>query len=140
MIISAEWHAPRETIWQYGDDFIKDMNKELSKRVAEGVLDILSYEPSIAILKQDWKSFPDFRLNETYYRTSLEWKSLVKCKECKHRPRPSYPGANVFKNDFPDDVCPYRNKEGCLDIWESKCPPDDFFCANGEREEKTNEN
>ena len=139
MIISAEWRAPVEAIWQYGDDYVGFLKKELSKRMAEGVLDILSRESSVAILKQDWKTFSDFGRNEVYYRTSLEWKSLVKCKECKHRPKPIYPGANVCKDDFPDNICPYRNKEGCLDIWESQCPPDDFFCASGEREEKANE-
>ena len=136
MIFSAEHRAPMQAIWQYGDDYIESVKKELSRRMAEGVLDILSHEPSIAIIKQDWKSFPDFMRDEAYYRTSLEWRSLVKCKECKHRPKPSYPGANVFKEDFPDNVCPYRNKEGCLDIWESRCPPNDFFCAYGERDEK----
>lgn len=137
MIISAKSVAPMDLIWQYRDDYIAFLKTELSKRMAEGVWDILSREPSIAILKQDLKSFPDFNRAEANYQASIEWQPLVKCKECIHRPKPWYPGANVFKNDFPDDVCPYRNKEGCLDIWESKCPPDDFFCASGEREGKT---
>lgn len=125
MIINAESRTPMGMIEAYGDDYVEHLKNELSKRMAEGVLDILAREPSIAITKQDLKTFSDFRIDEVTYRISLEWRPLVKCKECKHRP-----GMNACRIDFSDNICPYKN-------W--NCPPDDFFCANGEREDKDNE-
>lgn len=125
MIINAETRAPIVAIQKYGDDYIEHLKNLSSKLMAEKMLDILAREPSIAIVKQDLISTRDFRLDEAIYRASLEWKPLVKCKECKHRS-----GMNAYRIDFSDNICPYKN-------W--NCPPDDFFCANGEREEKTNE-
>ena len=139
MTFSAETTTPLELIWQYGDDYIEHLKKELSRQMAEGVLDILSHEPSIAITQQDLKSFPDFGRNEAHYRSSIKWRPLVKCKDCKHRPRLSYPGVNIIKNAFPDNICPYNNRGEYRDVWETKFPPDDFFCANGEKED-VNEN
>ena len=135
MILSAKSTVPMESIWQYGDDYVEFLKKELSKRMAEGVLDILSREPSVAITKQDLKSFPDFNRNEANYQASIEWKPLVKCKECKHRPKKPYPGASRFNLQFPDGACPYY----CDDGYYCEYPSDEFFCANGEREEKANE-
>lgn len=127
MIINAESRTPMGAIEAYRDDYVEHLKNELSKRMAEGVLDILAREPSIAITKQDLKTFSDFRIDEVTYRVSLEWKPLVKCKECKHRP---------FGLPIPDGACPYYHND---DGYYSEFPPDDFYCANGEREEKTDE-
>lgn len=135
MIFSAKSTAPIELIWQYGNDYVEFLKTELSKRIAEGVVDILSREPSVAITKQDLTSFPDFNRNEANYKASIEWKPLVKCKECIHRPKKPYPGASRFNLQFPDGACPYY----CDDGYYCEYPPDDFFCANGEREKKANE-
>lgn len=106
MTIYAESVVPMDAILAEGNDYIEYLKEGLSRRMAEGVLDILSHEPSIAIIKQDLTFRHDVGRNEAYYRASLEWKPLVKCKECKHRGH-----------------CPYMI-----------CPPDDFFCADGEKE------
>ena len=135
MIFSAKSTAPMEAIWEYGNKYVEFLKEKLSKRMAEGVMDILSREPSVAITKQDLKSFPDFDRNEANYQASIEWKPLVKCKECKHRPKQPYPGAEGFNLQFPDGACPYY----CDDGYYCEYPPDDFFCANGERKEKANE-
>ena len=125
MIFNTEICAPMVAIEAYGDDYIEHLKNLLSKRMAEGVLDLLAREPSITIVKQDLKTFSDFGRDEVTYRASFEWKSLVKCKECKHRP---------FGLPIPDGVCPYYHND---DGYYSEFPPDDFYCANGEREEKT---
>lgn len=53
--------------------------------------------------------------------------SVVRCKDCIHRP--SRTGDYV---EFPDKVCPCQ----CLeDPWYSWRPPDDWYCADGERKE-----
>ena len=134
MIIQAEWRAPRKAIQEEGDEYIGYVKNALSKKMAEGMLDILSREPSIAVIKQDLKSSADYWRDEACYRASLEWKPLVKCKECKHRPEQpipcvfqEYPNMTRFDLQFPDGVCP-----SC------EYPPDDFFCAYGEREDKNN--
>lgn len=127
MIISAETHTPIVAIQEYGDDYVEHLKNELSRRMAEGVLDLLAREPSIAIVKQDLKTYSDFGRDEVTYRASFEWKPFVTCKECKHR---------AFGHPFPDGECPYYHND---DGYYSECPPDDFFCAKGEREEKTDE-
>lgn len=111
MIIQAEWRAPREAIQKEGKEYIGYVKNALSKKMAEGVMDILSREPSVAIIKQDLKSSDDYWRDEVCYRASLEWKPFVKCKDCRHR---------LAANG----ICPFRNY-----------PPDDFFCANGEKED-----
>ena len=72
--------------------------------------------------------------------------SVVRCKDCKHRPRlvqtndpdydPDWGGptenglALVFPDDF-DNPCPCKG----ADRWDSWIPNDDFYCASGERKE-----
>ena len=51
--------------------------------------------------------------------------AVVRCKECKHRPK--YDGPNRVV--FPDEVCPYQ----CDDLYYNWMPSDDWFCADGER-------
>ncbi len=58
---------------------------------------------------------------------------VVRCKDCKHRPIDT--GGHNYGQDlfFPDEdnVCPCQ----CGDQWYSWMPGDDWFCANGERED-----
>ena len=58
-------------------------------------------------------------------------KSLVRCKDCKHKPTGSGVNHDI---EFPeqDYRCPCR----CEDFWYSWMPDDDWFCANGERKEE----
>lgn len=63
-------------------------------------------------------------------RETLAEISIVRCKDCKHRP--SGTGVN-HDLEFPHDeyICPCR----CEDFWYSWMPDDDWYCANGERRE-----
>lgn len=50
---------------------------------------------------------------------------LVRCKDCKHRPK--YDGPNHIV--FPNGICPCQ----CEDCYYDWMPSDDWFCADGER-------
>ena len=61
-------------------------------------------------------------------------KELIRCKNCKHRPRRSdvddeHEGFNL---EFPDEKCPCQ----CEDPWYNWMPRDDWYCGNGERKEE----
>lgn len=60
---------------------------------------------------------------------------LIRCKDCKHRPRLRDAGKGEWgcNLDFPDEnhKCPGE----CEDPWYSWMPNDDWFCGNGERKE-----
>jgi hypothetical protein len=49
---------------------------------------------------------------------------VVRCKECKHRPK--YDGPNRLV--FPDGICPCQ----CDDEYYNWMPSDNWFCADGE--------
>lgn len=66
---------------------------------------------------------------------------LIRCKDCKHRPRRANKWVNVYGPKVPasdyaqhvmveDETCPFL----CDDPFYSEIPPDDFFCAYGERD------
>ena len=66
---------------------------------------------------------------------------VVRCKDCKHRPRRANKWVNVYGPKVPssdyaqhmmieDETCPFL----CDDPFYSEIPPDDFFCAYGERD------
>ena len=63
--------------------------------------------------------------------------SIVRCKDCKHRPHlKNEDGADYGFNVVDDDgtsfgICPCL----CEDGWYSWMPKDDFFCAWAERRE-----
>lgn len=78
-------------------------------------------------------------------RTALEnakqYRAIVHCKDCKHRPFINTGGVHIYpprmrveepedgySHDRPDDTCPFL----CDDEYYSRMPPDDFFCAYGE--------
>ena len=52
----------------------------------------------------------------------------VRCKDCKHRPT----GTNRDDLEFPADKCPCK----CEDYWYSWKPLDNWFCGNGELDER----
>lgn len=64
--------------------------------------------------------------------------SVVRCKDCKHRPTPDEkgrgiaPGADDCYDFGVDRICPWL----CDDGYYSRIPPDDFFCAYGERKDE----
>lgn len=59
-------------------------------------------------------------------------KELVRCKDCKHRPKQIGEGTQGFNLEFPDWECPCQ----CDDPWYNWMPEDDWYCGNGERKEK----
>lgn len=56
--------------------------------------------------------------------------AVVRCKECKHRPK--YDGPNRVV--FPDGICPCQ----CDDEYYNWMPSDDWFCPDGERKNDAN--
>lgn len=56
---------------------------------------------------------------------------IVRCKDCKHKPI-KVGTEHDFTIEFPDYDCPCQNAE---DYYYDYIPPDDWFCANGERKE-----
>ena len=60
--------------------------------------------------------------------------AVVRCRECIHRPKrlEGYEDGDGFGLEFPDERCPCH----CEDGWYSWMPPDDWFCANGERKDR----
>ena len=58
---------------------------------------------------------------------------IVRCKDCKHRPkRLEEVGGEGFNLEFPDYKCPCQ----CDDGWYNWMPDDNWFCGNGERKEQ----
>jgi hypothetical protein len=63
---------------------------------------------------------------------------LIRCKDCKHRPKIDQEDAkndtvDGFSFEFPDDFkCPCR----CEDPYYNWMPKDDWYCGNGERKEE----
>ena len=58
--------------------------------------------------------------------------SIVRCKDCKHRPIKPNDYENGFDLKFPDNKCPCQNGD---DGWYSWYPADNWFCPDGERKE-----
>lgn len=81
-------------------------------------------EPFITI---DCMTEEDFE----YIKEATEhYKNLVRCKDCKHRPKENgSPYGNIW-TEFPEEeICPFN----CEDPFYNQMPEDDFFCARGER-------
>ena len=66
-------------------------------------------------------------VNALRYAPTVDAVPVVRCKECKHRPK--YDGPNRLV--FPDCICPCQ----CDDCYYNWMPPDDWFCADSERKE-----
>ena len=61
---------------------------------------------------------------------------IIYCKDCKHRPSKPENHKNGFDLVFPSDFkCPCQ----CDDGYYSWYPDDNWYCANGERKEKSDE-
>lgn len=58
---------------------------------------------------------------------------LIRCKECKHRPKLS--DENGERYGFNVEEVSERCPCVCEDGWYSWMPPDDFYCGYGERKE-----
>ena len=56
---------------------------------------------------------------------------IVRCKDCKHRGERhgDSPFDIEWPDDYPDSVCPGQ----VMDPYYSWVPPDDWYCANGEK-------
>lgn len=64
-----------------------------------------------------------------------EQEAVVRCKDCKHRPKkPDWETyESGFDLEFPEgSKCPCRC---CGDEWYSWYPEDNWFCADGERKD-----
>lgn len=59
-------------------------------------------------------------------------KQLIRCKDCKHRPKQIGEGTQGFNLEFPDWECPCQCEDGLYN-W---MPKDDWYCGNGERKEE----
>ena len=59
---------------------------------------------------------------------------IVLCKDCIHRPVKPAQYYSGFDLVFPDDKCPCKREDDY-----SWYPADNWYCANGERKEKSNE-
>lgn len=59
---------------------------------------------------------------------------VIRCKDCKHRPKRTGDEGNGFDYEFPDYKCPCY----CDDPWYNWMPKDNWFCGNGERKEDGN--
>lgn len=54
--------------------------------------------------------------------------SVVRCKDCMHKPNNLGAIVENYEIEFPDDVCPLQ----CSDHWYNKMPTAEWFCASGE--------
>lgn len=64
---------------------------------------------------------------------SVDAVPVVRCKDCKHRPKRLEEGEDKgFNLDFPDYECPCQ----CEDGWYNWMPDDNWFCGNGERKKE----
>ena len=73
------------------------------------------------------RAMKDMALHAIEKQPTVDAVPVVRCKECKHRPK--YDGPNRLV--FPDEVCPCQ----CDDLYYTWMPPDDWFCADSERKE-----
>lgn len=72
--------------------------------------------------------------DEIFIGVLRKHKELIRCKDCKHRPKKEcedgHGGLNLV---FPDGSrCPCE----CSDPWYNWMPDDDWYCGNAEREEE----
>ena len=83
-------------------------------------------------LPEDWREQIIERLKND---PEAEWVKVVRCKNCKHRPKATRADEKVFSGfsvEFPDEKCPCQ----CGDGWYNWYPEDDFYCGYAERAEE----
>ena len=62
-----------------------------------------------------------------------EQETVVRCKDCKHKPTVTRTKYSDYYVEFPEGSnCPCQNPSEQYYSW---CPDDDWFCADGERKE-----
>ncbi|MBO7449765.1 MAG: hypothetical protein J6U54_05290 [Clostridiales bacterium] len=120
--------------------FFSSMQNAFSHELAHNLIGILETNHEIAVKLSDIRTFDVPHINAVEYKQQLEWTTITKCKDCKHRPKIAEGhDANDYTNsgfalDFPNDFkCPCR----CEDPYYSWMPDDNWFCANGERKNET---
>lgn len=80
---------------------------------------LTGYEIIVSVFKEWWDKMDDSVV-------------LVRCKDCKHRPKRLEEGEGEgFNLEFPDYKCPCQ----CDDGWYNWMPDDNWFCRDGERKE-----
>ena len=89
-------------------------------------LDSLSDEEFISIIENAREYSSDFEENIV---------EVVRCRDCKYRPvgvnnRYVHAPEDKDGNEY-SDICPWL----CEDCFYSEIPPDDFYCAYGERKD-----
>ena len=75
--------------------------------------------------------------DEIFIGVLRKHKELIRCKDCKHRPKLDEEDVendtvDGFSFEFPDFKCPCR----CEDPYYNWMPEDDWYCGNGERKEE----
>lgn len=80
----------------------------------------------------DYKKALEMLIDKIANASILDAVPVVRCKDCKHRPTEDSTPSRLSRFDFPDDKCPCQ----CDDPWYDYGPADDWFCANGERNEE----
>lgn len=104
---------PKEELDYLKEDerFIEFIKNELTRKITDRLIQVLESEDEI-ILKKSVLSVSDYpSLHSVEYRKILDWKPLIRCKDCK-----------------------WRDESTCLihgAIWK-----DNDFCSQGEREEE----
>ena len=73
----------------------------------------------------------DSPFDYVYFLEEVEVKDLILCKDCKHRPIKvdKYVIGPRYDDGFRDETCPFL----CDDVYYSRMPLDDFYCAYGEK-------
>lgn len=95
----------------------------------------MSREVIIKIL-DDEELKPQFSQDGNVYKATFpnpyeNMGELVRCKDCKHRPKIDGEYENGFDLEFPTSKCPCQ----CDDGYYNWMPNNDWYCANGERKE-----
>lgn len=68
--------------------------------------------------------------NEVNKAPTIDAVHVVRCKDCKHRPKENRSLDGIIWVEFPEEeICPFN----CEDPFYNQMPEDDFFCARGER-------
>jgi hypothetical protein len=71
------------------------------------------------------------QISDAIHETAKQFRqTIVRCKDCKHRPIKPNDYENGFDLEFPDNKCPCQNGD---DGWYSWYPADNWYCAEGER-------
>ena len=111
---------------KYKDFLIKQMSAQLAERI----MTVLSHEGEVVARLSDLSVKEDIPTYSVEYSRQIEWRPLVRCKDCKHRPYEDEDG-DVYAPDWGDYTCPFL----CEDSYYNGMPEDDFFCKRGERKE-----